>query len=141
MAEPAKETNHVHAVIKNELKAARLSHSNRKIKSMLMYSGGADSLSLAKGMLEATEHEIILHHVVIKNREKRDQFQFATLDGQFDFLRKTTRDFQVLKSTYEIPMETKRVGLDRTTCLFFGARACSSMKNQVAAVYTGCIEP
>ena len=38
---------------------------------MLMYSGGADSFSLAKGLLEATEHEIILHHVVIRNRKER----------------------------------------------------------------------
>ena len=38
-------------------------------------------------------------------------------------------------------METKNVGLDRTTCLFFGARSCAAMRNQVAAVYTGCIEP
>ena len=141
MAETEKEINHVHAVIEKELKAARLSESNSKIKSMLMYSGGADSFSLAKGLLEATEHEIILHHVVIRNREKRDQFQLKTLDKQFDYLRKTTREFQVLKSAYEIPLETKQVGLDRTTCLFFGARACAAMRNQVAAVYTGCIEP
>ena len=59
MAESEKEINDVHAVIKKELMAAKLSHSNSKIKSMLMYSGGADSLSLAKGLLEATEHEII----------------------------------------------------------------------------------
>ena len=73
MAETEKEINHVHAVIEKELKAARLSESNSKIKSMLMYSGGADSFSLAKGLLEATEHEIILHHVVIRNREKRER--------------------------------------------------------------------
>ena len=141
MAETKKEINHIHAVIKKELMAAKLSHSNNKIKSMIMYSGGADSLALAKGMLEATQHEIILHHVIIKNREERDQFQLDTLDGQFEFLRKKTRDFQVMKSAYEIPLETKRVGLDRSTCLFLGARSCTAMDNQVSAVFTGCIEP
>ena len=90
-------------------------------------------------MLEATQHEIILHHVIIKNREERDQFQLDTLDGQFQFLRKKLEIFKD-ELAHEIPFETKRVGLDRSTCLFFGARSCTAMDNQVSAVFTGCIE-
>ena len=80
-------SDNIHTSIQKMLNARQIKHDDERVKSMVMYSGGADSLALAKGVLEATNHQIILHHVVIKNREKRDQFQLSMLDDQINHLK------------------------------------------------------
>ena len=53
------------------LKVRNISPLNEQINTMIMYSGGADSLSLAKSVLETTSHNVVIHHVVINNFEKK----------------------------------------------------------------------
>ena len=63
---------------------------------MIMYSGGADSLSLAKSVLETTNHNVVIHHVVLNNPENRDDFQLDVLSTQLNYLKQKFRDFEVV---------------------------------------------
>lgn len=125
--------------IRHLLDSRKLNPDNPKIKTMIMYSGGADSLSLAKNVLECTNHKIFLHHVVLKNFEERDQFQLNVLDKQLNFLKKFG-EFEFIQSSTEMKIKSGRykyIGLDLTTSLFMGARSCLALKNQISAIYTG----
>lgn len=131
--------NEIQQKTRKLLSSRYLDPDNSKIKTMIMYSGGADSLSLAKNILECTSHKIFLHHVVLKNFEERDQFQLDVLPKQLHFLKKI-RQFEFIKSTTEMKIpseESKYVGLDLTTSLFMGGRSCLALKNQISAIYTG----
>ena len=56
------------ALIKS-LRAKNINPTNNSLNCMIMYSGGADSLSLAKSVLETTNHKVVIHHVVLNNPE------------------------------------------------------------------------
>ena len=71
--------------ILNSLQLRNIDPQNERVNTMIMYSGGADSLSLAKSVLETTSHNVVIHHVVINNFEKRGQFQLDVIDGQLDY--------------------------------------------------------
>jgi len=131
--------NEIHTTIRRQLKLRSLDPDNNKINVMVMYSGGADSLSLAKNLLECTDFSLYLHHVVMKNFEQRDEFQWNVLEDQMRFLKEKTREFEFIHSTtnMQIGLEGKFVGLDSTTALFMGARSCLALKNKISAVYTG----
>ena len=74
-----------------------------------MYSGGAGSISLAKSILEATNHNLVLHHLVINNPEKRDQFQLSVIDKQLDYLKQNHREFEFIKTSFEAGRHTNRL--------------------------------
>lgn len=125
--------------IRKLLSLRNLDPDKASIKTMIMYSGGADSLSLAKNILECTKHKIFIHHVVLKNFEERDEFQLNVLKNQLEFLKKV-REFQFIQSSTEMKIDSsdyKYVGLDLTTSLFMGGRSCLALKNQISAIYTG----
>jgi len=131
--------NEIQRKTRKLLSSRYLDPDNKKIKTMIMYSGGADSLSLAKNILESTSHKIFLHHVILKNFEERDQFQLDVLEKQLHFLRKI-REFEFIQSTTEMKISSQKfkyVGLDLTTSLFMGGRSCLALKNQISAIYTG----
>ena len=66
-------TTPINKVILNSLQLKNIDPQNERVNSMIMYSGGADSLSLAKSVLETTNHNVVIHHVVINNFEKKLQ--------------------------------------------------------------------
>jgi len=127
----------IHSAMKNVLNARFFRLDNPKIKAMIMYSGGADSLALAKGLLESTTHQILIHHVIIKNNEKRDGFELQKLEEQLKFLRDNCRKFEFIQSTFEMQIGNKAGGLDLSLSLFMGARACVALNNKISLILTG----
>ena len=127
----------IHTAMKNVLNKRFFRLDNPKIKAMIMYSGGADSLALAKGLLESTTHQILIHHVIVKNNEKRDNFELKMLEEQMKFLRNNCRKFEFIESTFEMQIGNKAGGLDLSLSLFMGARACVALNNKISLIHTG----
>ena len=131
-------TTPINKVILNSLQLKNIDPQNERVNSMIMYSGGADSLSLAKSVLETTNHNVVIHHVVINNFEKRGQFQLDVIDGQLDYLRKNCRQFKFIKTTFEMELNNKHVGSsDVSVSLFMAGAACRALGKYFSIIYTG----
>ena len=103
-----------------------------------MYSGGADSLSLAKALLDATKHKIVIHHVVLRNPEERDDFQLEVLERQMDFLRENSREFEFIKTAFEMNLSGTHTGIrDMSAAMFLAGTACRALERNFTAIYTG----
>ena len=102
-----------------------------------MYSGGADSLSLAKSVLETTSHNVVIHHVVINNFEKRGKFQLDVIDNQLDYLRKNCRQFKFIKTAFDMDLNNHVGSRDMSVSLFMAGSACRALRKNFAIIYTG----
>lgn len=125
-----------HAII-NNLKARKIDPGNASLNVMLMYSGGADSISLAKSILESTQHKVVIHHVVIDNPEQRDGFQLDVLDAQLDYLKQNYRNFEFIKTSFGMNV-SKGTGIrDMSLALFMAGTACRALNRRFSVIYTG----
>jgi 2OG-Fe(II) oxygenase superfamily len=131
-------SNKVNDAVRHMLHLRMIDPDNSKLKAMIMYSGGADSTALVKGLLEATDHEIFLHHVVIKNAEHREEYQLRMVEKQLAHLREHSRPFEYFSSAYEMHSGLGG-GLDMTLALFMGGRYCVSKGNVFSTIWTGHI--
>lgn len=131
-------SNAVTKVILKVLRDKNINPDNASLNCMVMYSGGADSLSLAKGLLDATKHKIVIHHVVLRNHEARDNFQLEALERQLDFLRENSRDFEFIKTAFEMNLSAKHTGIrDMSVAMFLAGTACRALERNFTAIYTG----
>ena len=128
------------AVIKS-LRAKNINPSNDSLNSMIMYSGGADSLSLAKSVLETTNHKVVIHHVVLNNPENRDDFQLEVLSTQLNYLKQKFRDFEFVKTNFEMNLSDIPGIRDMSVSLFMAGAACRALKKNFSIVYTGHVFP
>lgn len=127
----------VNNAILKQLETHRIDAQNQSINVMLMYSGGADSVSLAKSILEATNHKLVLHHVVINNPEKRDQFQLNVIEKQLKYLRTNYRDFEFIKTSFEMNLNKRAGIIDMSVALFMAGSACGALGRRFSVIYTG----
>ena len=124
-------------VVLKSLKDRGIDPRNKQINVMMMYSGGADSLSLAKSILETTSHNLVLHHVIINNSEKRDNFQLDVIDGQLDYLRKNCREFEFFKTSFEMNLNNNTGIRDMSVSMFMAGTACRALRKRFSVIYTG----
>ena len=83
------------------------STSLRELSSIIMFSGGVDSVSVLKRLLEETDEKIYAHHIHLKNNEgmnniKRYKAEELTLIKLVPYMKKTFRDFHYTESTIDI---------------------------------------
>ena len=131
-------SNAVTNVILKVLRDKNINPDNASLNCMVMYSGGADSLSLAKALLDATKHKIVIHHVVLRNPEARDNFQLDVLEKQLDFLRDNCREFEFIKTAFEMNLSGTHTGIrDMSVAMFLAGTACRALERNFTAIYTG----
>ena len=83
------------------------STSLREPSSVIMFSGGVDSVSVLKRLLEETDEKIYAHHIHLKNNEgmnniKRYKAEELTLIKLVPYMKKTFRDFHYSESTIDV---------------------------------------
>jgi 7-cyano-7-deazaguanine synthase in queuosine biosynthesis len=83
------------------------STSLREPSSVIMFSGGVDSVSVLKRILEETDEKIYAHHIHLKNNEgvhniKRYKAEALTLRKIVPYMKKTFRDFHYSESTIDV---------------------------------------
>jgi len=83
------------------------STSLREPSSVIMLSGGVDSVSVLKRLLEETDEKIYAHHIHLKNNEgvtniKRYKAEAMVLKKIVPYMKKTFRDFHYSESTIDV---------------------------------------
>ena len=124
----------INNAIINLLKARRIDPADNSLNVMLMYSGGADSISLAKSILEVTQHKVFIHYVSIDNPEKRDGFQLDVLDAQLDYLKQNYRNFEFIKTDFGINV-SKGTGAETCPWLYLWGTACRALNRRFSVIH------
>tara|TARA_R110002124_G_scaffold102842_2_gene251224 strand:- start:1174 stop:2007 length:834 start_codon:yes stop_codon:yes gene_type:complete len=83
------------------------STSLKEPSSVIMFSGGVDSVSVLKRILEETDERIYAHHIHLKNNEgmknvKRYKAEAIALRKIVPYMKKTFRDFHYSESTIDV---------------------------------------
>ena len=83
------------------------STSLKEPSSIIMFSGGVDSVSVLKRLLEETEDKIYAHHIHIKNQEginnfKRYKAEAKVLRKLVPYMKRVFRDFHYSESTIDV---------------------------------------
>lgn len=109
-----------------------------KVRSMVLVSGGMDSVALLAGLLQHTQHEIHAHHVEIHNLEGRADIEKAALNRCLDYMRQHYRPFTFTTTRYEMMTGEKRyVGPDSSVVMFMASRVNISMGSCHDLFWTG----
>lgn len=111
----------------------------QKIYSLVLLSGGLDSVALLAGLLQQTEHEVHAHHVEIINTENRAHAENLALVNILDYMNRNYRKFTYSTSTYQVKIITPdfRVGSDASTAMFMAARVNMALGFINDFVWTG----
>ena len=129
--------NSINETLIRLLKAKRISIDNEQLNTMIMYSGGADSLSLAKSVLETTNHKVVIHHVVLQNPENRDKFELDVIEAQLEYLKKNFRDFQFIQTRFNVNFSNSTGIKDMSAALFMAGTSCRALKTNFSIIYSG----
>ena len=83
------------------------STSLKEPSSVIMFSGGVDSVSVLKRLLEETDEKIYAHHIHLKNNEgvnniKRYKAEALALRKIVPYMKKAFRDFHYTESTIDV---------------------------------------
>ncbi|MCH1554379.1 MAG: hypothetical protein L7S45_07295 [Luminiphilus sp.] len=121
------------------LRTARTRHDRANIRSLVMYSGGLDSVALLANVLAETEHHVHVHHIEIVNRDGRSEIENIAVEKTLDYIRREYRDFDYSSSRNEF-----NVGWGGGTDLqlaFTAGRLTTALEGMVDIVFTGHIQP
>jgi 7-cyano-7-deazaguanine synthase in queuosine biosynthesis len=108
----------------------------RPAKTLIMISGGLDSVVLLANFLAHTNHEVHAHHIEIHNKENRWEIENRTLERVLPTIRERYRPFTYSTSKYELMMGMGG-GLDMTLATFMAARVTTAEGTFMDLVVTG----
>ncbi len=112
--------------------------AGRTVKSLVMLSGGLDSVALLVNLLAHTTHEVHAHHIEIVNSERRSEAENDTLAKVLEHVRQHYRPFKYSTSKYELMMGLGG-GIDMTLAMFMAARVVVAEGTYTDLVWTGHI--
>lgn len=113
-------------------------YPEEKIYSLVLVSGGLDSVALLANMLQHTKHRVHAHFVEIVNHEKRAVAEKAAVQKCVNYMMRHYRPFEYSSSVYEMMLgEPKWVGPDISAVMFMAGRLCKSLGNNMDMIWTG----
>jgi tRNA(Ile)-lysidine synthase TilS/MesJ len=112
---------------------------NYKVNSLVLLSGGVDSIALLALLLEHTDHEVHAHHVELYNTENRGHAENLALTNVLEYMSKHYRKFTYSYSTYHMKIiaPLDRVGSDAMTIMFMSSRVNMALGHIFDLVWTG----
>lgn len=122
------------------LKGARTNENRKNIRSLVMFSGGLDSVALLANILAETDHLVHVHHIEITNRDGRTEAENIAVGQTLDYIRREYRDFDVSHSRSELNLGWGG-GTDLQLALFTAGRVTTALEGMVDIVFTGHIQP
>ena len=105
-------------------------------KTLMLYSVGMDSVSLAWNLLEHTEQDVHIHAIHLHNRENRINAEAIAIKDSIEFMQQNQREFTFTSSTYSW-LTDYAGGKDMTLALFQAARVMAGTGQSFNVVYTG----
>jgi len=122
--------------LQRTLAEARSRHIKRRLNTLIMYSGGLDSVAMLANVLRETDHRVHVHHIKIINFEGRDRVEDVAVNTTLDYIREHYRDFEYSTSSNEF-MLGKGGGTDLQLQMFTAGRVNSALGGQLDHVFTG----
>jgi len=122
------------------LEAARTKKSRTNIRSLIMYSGGLDSVALLANVLAETNHHVHVHHIEIANQEDRADAENQAVEKTLEYIRREYRDFDYSCSKNHFPLGLGG-GTDLQLALFTAGRVTTALEGMIDIVFTGHIQP
>ena len=87
--------------------------------TVVMLSGGVDSVGALYRVLKETNNSVVAHHVNFINSEKRYEAESIACSSIVSYLKKNVRDFEYNESTFIFPMK-RHIGWDIITAMYIG---------------------
>lgn len=125
--------------LKVSLESARTKRKNG-VRSLVMFSGGLDSVALLANILKETDHHVHVHHIEIVNKEGRDVAEDIAVEKTLDYIRKNYREFDYSSSRNEFMLGLGG-GTDLQLALFTAGRVVTALQGNIDFVFTGHIQP
>ncbi len=122
------------------LKSARTPQSRDNVKSIVMLSGGLDSVALLGTVLAETNQQVHAHHIEIRNFENRAEVENRVVPKIVEYCRTHFRDFEFSSSVNELNVGLGG-GTDLQLALFVAGRLTIALGGNIDIVYTGHIVP
>ena len=72
--------------------------NDRKKESLVLFSGGIDSKAALLWMLDNTDDNIEVHHIILKDRSNRWELELEACDKIFKWMTKNKRSFEYTES-------------------------------------------
>ena len=110
------------------------------LKTIVMLSGGLDSIALLATVLKETTHAVHAHHIEIVNFENRWKVEKRAVADALKYIRKHYRAFDYSESRNEFSVG-KGGGTDLQLSLFTAFRLTTALGGNVDLVMTGHITP
>ena len=107
----------------------------KEYKTLVLLSGGIDSVAVLANVLCETEHEVHAHHIELANRENRQQAENDAVSDVVDYCWRNFRDFSFSTSKSEFRISTR--GYDLVIAMFHAALVSISSGRNVDFVMTG----
>lgn len=126
--------------LEKSLRGARTRYDRKNIRSLVMYSGGLDSVALLANVLAETDHHVHVHHIDIVNRDGRSAVENIAVEKTLDYIRREYRDFDYSSSRNEFNIGWGG-GTDLQLTLFTAGRLTTALEGMVDMVFTGHIQP
>ena len=133
---PYPENRVVAEALNTTFSEARSNRFKHRLNTLIMYSGGLDSVSMLVNVLQETNHKVHVHHIKIINFEKRDDVEYNAVKNTLEYIRKHYRDFDYSTSCNEFLLG-KGGGTDLQLQMFTAGRVNSVLGGQVDNVLTG----
>lgn len=124
--------------LKKSLEIARTPQSRNNVKTIVMLSGGLDSVALLATVLAETNHHVHAHHIEIRNFENRAEIENRVTPTIVEYCRELYRDFEYSSSVNEFNVGMGG-GTDLQLALFVAGRLAISLGGNIDIVYTGHI--
>ena len=103
-----------------------------KTATIVMLSGGADSVGLLYRLLKESSNHIVAHHIHFINCENRYNLEAEAVRRVCDYLRANMRSFEYTSSTLELPF--KHCGWDIINAMYIGGVLAKSYTRDFEAV-------
>lgn len=126
--------------IKRNLDIAKTPATRKNIRSLVMFSGGLDSVALLANVLAETDHHVHVHHIEIVNAEERDKAEDVACLKTLEFIQREYRDFDYSTSRSEFMLGWGG-GTDLQLALFTAGRVTTALEGLIDIVFTGHIQP
>ena len=84
--------------LEKSFRGARTRYDRKNIRSLVMYSGGLDSVALLANVLAETDHHAHVHHIDIVNRDGRSAVENIAAVKTLDYISREYWEFDYSSS-------------------------------------------
>ena len=113
--------------------------NNVNKQSLVLFSGGIDSTAILLWMLDNTDDEIEVHHIILKNKQNRYELEIQACDKIIEWMKKNKRPFKYTESIIDLGLEGGV--LDMYVYMWLAGLKSMERRGTLDRVVTGRLKP